>query len=391
MPKNFQRSRLGVGGWKLGVAAPLACAAAFAALSAQAPGRIATTPSALLASPVFFHGKQVALLGEVEPIGEQSRLQIPIDEADIRKRTAPQVFIFWKERPSDSGGEIRGEFWDLGRINSDDGRFTSYDFGQILEIATKGRWPGREEVFVIVGAVMVDAVLPATPTLRSLVLAPDRYDNRQITVSGRFRGRNLYGDLPGPLNKSKWDFVLQSADAAVWTSGLRPRGKNFDLDPGARVDTGRWLKVTGIVHADGPDAWIEAKSMELSSPSEATAVDVDVPATPKAPPPTVVFSAPIPEENAVERDTTVRIQFSWDMDGRSFRERVRVTYVPAQGQAPPPPEFTATYSQGSRALQIKFAGPLERFQTVKVELLEGIVAIDGQALQPWSLTFTTGS
>jgi hypothetical protein len=30
-------------------------------------------------------------------------------------------------------------------------------------------------------------------------------------------------------------------------------------------------------------------------------------------------------------------------------------------------------------------------QTLRVELLEGITAIDGQALEPWSLTFSTGS
>jgi hypothetical protein len=261
----------------------------------------------------------------------------------------------------------------------------------MLEAVTQGRWPAREELYVILGAVMVDSPLPPAPTLRALVLAPDRYNNREVTVSGRFRGRNLYGDLPGPLNKSKWDFVLQSADAALWTTGLRPRGRDFDLDPGARVDTGRWLKVTGIAHADGGNVWIEAKAMELSSPPNETQVDVAVPATPQAPPPTVVFSAPVPDEADVERNVVVRIQFSWDMDPKTFRDRIRVTYAPAQGATPPPPAFATSYNEGSRALQIKFTGRLERFQTVKIELLEGIAAVDGQALKPWTLTFTTGS
>jgi hypothetical protein len=255
----------------------------------------------------------------------------------------------------------------------------------------EGRWPGREELYVIVGAVIVESPLPPTPTLRSLVLAPERYDNREVSVVGRFRGRNLYGDLPGPLNKSKWDFVLQSADAAIWTSGLRPRGKNFDLDPSARVDTGRWLQVTGVVHAQGGGAWIEAKSIEISAPPNETPVDVDVPTTPKAPPPTVVFSAPVPDEADVERSVVVRIQFSWDMDAKTFRDRVRVTYAPTQGEAPAPPAFATSYNEGSRALQVKFTERLERFQTVKVELLDGIAAVDGQALKPWTLVFTTGS
>lgn len=358
---------------------------------AQVARRIATTPASLVSSPVFFHGKQIAVRGDVSSAGDQGRLQVPVDEADLKKRNTPQIFIFWKEQPSRTEGEIRGEFWDLGRINSDDGRFTTYDFKPMLEAVTQGRWPAREELYVILGAVMVDSPLPPAPTLRALVLAPERYNNREVSVSGRFRGRNLYGDLPGPLNKSKWDFVLQSADAAVWTSGLRPRGRDFDLDPGARVDTGRWLKVTGIARADGTNVWIEAKSMELSSPPEETQVDISVPATPQAPPPTVVFSAPVPDEADVERNAVVRIQFSWDMDAKSFRDRVRVTYAPAQGEAPPPPAFTTSYSEGSRALTIKFATRLERFQTVRVELQNGIVAVDGQALKPWSLTFTTGS
>ena len=383
---------LGVNGWKSAAFAAWLCLLTMQAEPvSQAARRIATTPSALIASPVFFHGKQVAVRGDVSNVGDQSRLHVPVDEADLKKRNTPQIVIFWKEPPAKTEGEIRGEFWDLGRINSDDGRFTSYDFKPMLEAMTQGRWPAREELYVILGAVMVDSPLPPAPTLRALVLAPDRYNNREVTVSGRFRGRNLYGDLPGPLNKSKWDFVLQSADAALWTTGLRPRGRDFDLDPGARVDTGRWLKVTGIAHADGANVWIEAKAMELSSPPNETQVDVAVPATPQAPPPTVVFSAPVPDETDVERNVVVRIQFSWDMDAKTFRDRIRASYAPAQGEALPPPAFAMSYNEGSRALQIKFTGRLERFQKVKIELLEGIAAVDGQALKPWTLTFTTGS
>jgi hypothetical protein len=319
-------------------------------------------------------------------------MQIAVDEAAFKRGSIPQVFVFWKEQPTRSEGEIRGEFWDLGRINSDDGRFAAYDFKSMLEVVTNGRWPSRDELFIIVGAVMVDAPLPATASLRSIALAPERYVNQEVTLAGRFRGRNLYGDLPGPLNKSRWDFVLQSADAAVWTSGLQPRGNGFELDPSRRADTGKFLTVTGTVRTEGNTVWIEAKSLALSEAPQDAPIDVTVTPVTKAPPPTVVFSAPVPDETAVERDTAVRIQFSWDMDGRSFRNRVRVTYV-ATPQGPPPdaPQFTATYNEGNRGLLIKFATPLEPFQTVRVDLLEGIAAADGQTLGPWSLTFSTGS
>jgi hypothetical protein len=58
--------------------------------------------------------------------------------------------------------------------------------------------------------------------------------------------------------------------------------------------------------------------------------------------------------------------------------------------APLPPPFTASYNDAAHAVEIRFEPPLERFQQVKVELLEGITALDGQPLKPWSLTFTTG-
>jgi hypothetical protein len=359
---------------------------------AQAPGRIATTPQNLLASPVFFHGKQIAVYAQIEQAGEQGRLQVAVDEAAFGRRAIPQVFVFWKEQPARSEGEIRGEFWDLGRINADDGRFAAYDFKPMLDVATKGRWPSRDELFVILGAVLVDSPLPPTASLRAIALAPDRYANREVTVTGRFRGRNLYGDLPGPLNKSRWDFVLQSADAAVWTSGRQPRGKGFDLDPGARVDTNKWLRVTGTVRIEGSAVWIDAAAIELSDAPEDTAVVVDMPPPPKPPPPSVVFSAPVADETGVELTTTIRVQFSWDMEGRSFRDHVRVTYVAVAGgpPAPAPPAFTASYNEGNRALVIRFEKPLEPYRTVRVELLEGITGVDGQPLAPWTLTFTTG-
>jgi hypothetical protein len=363
------------------------------AVLAQQPSRIATTPEALVASAVFFHGKRIAVRGKVIEAGDQGRLEVAVDEAVAAKRqTPPQLFIFWRERPTRSEGEIRGEFWDLGRVTKDDGRFATYDFARILETTTNGRWPSRDEIYVILGATIMDPTVPATPSLRAIVLDPNSYNNRAVNLSGRFRGRNLYGDLPSPLNKSKWDFVLQSADASIWISGLRPRGKGFDLDPGARVDTGRWVNVGGTVHVEGNTIWIDAKMIEQTAPVSDAPVEVEVAVVPKEPPPTVVFSAPVPDDTGVERNTTVRIQFSRDMDPKSFKDRVRAVYVPpAKGETPAPPVVATRYNPGNRALEIKFAAPLERFQTVKIELLEGITSTTGDPLQPWTLTFSVGS
>lgn len=346
--------------------------------AAQRSGRVATTPAALTAFPLFFHGKQIVVRSATSSTGELTRLT----------GTDKPVFVMWRERVSRTDGEIRGDFWDIGRLSPEDSRFVGVDFTPILEAAGQGRWPARDQIFVITGATFVDVPVPATPGIRAIALAPERFENRRVTLTGRFHGANLYGDLPQGLGKSKWDFVLHSADAAIWVSGVRPRGKDFDLNPAARVDTSRWLEVTGTVQREGPQIWIAADSIKLgTAPDEPVEVVV---AVPKEPPPRVIFSAPLQNDTDIERGAPIRIQFSRDMDGKSFRDRVRVSYAATESGTPALPAFAAAYLDGNRALEIKFKQPLERLLVVKVELLEGITAIDGQPLAPWTLTFTTG-
>lgn len=366
--------------------ATLIIAVSCAHVLAQPATRFVTTASSLRASPVFFHGKQIVVLGG---ISESAR-----DLVKLEPEAGAPIFLFFRDRPSRSTGEVRGEFWDLGRLTEGDSRFSSYDFKPVLEATTQGRWPGRDQVFVLLGVTVTESTLPDTPTLRSIVLAPERYEGKSVTISGRFRGRNLYADIATPLpGASKYDFVMQSADAAIWVGNLRPRGRGFELDPGARIDTRRWVEVTGIVRRDGGRAWIEGREIAQVSAPEETTAEVVVPLTPPEPPPTVVFTTPVPDEPDVEVRVLVRVQFSRDMDSRSFNNRVRITYMPpAQpgAQALPPPIYTSAYNIGTRGLEVKFAKPLEPFQTVKVELLEGISAITGDPLKPWSMVFMTG-
>ena len=220
------------------------CAAVHPA--AQRPGRTVTTAGALVASPVFFHGKRVAVRGAVTQSGELAQLA----------GTTRPIFVYWRERPTRSEGEIRGDFWDLGRMEDGDPRFTSYDFAPITAAVSNGRWPGRDRVFVILGASLVESPPQTDASLRAIALAPAQFENRGVTLVGRFRGRNLYGDLPQALGRGKWDFVLQSADAAIWVTGARPKGRGFELDPGARADTGKWVEVKGTVRREGELVWL---------------------------------------------------------------------------------------------------------------------------------------
>lgn len=335
--------------------------------------------------PVFFHGKQVAVRRDVEPAGSLVKLA----------NTAKPVFIEWAERPGvTSNSEIRGEFWDLGRLERNDPRLTGADVQAMLDAAANGQWPPRDQVFVILKATAIDSPLPDEPTLRAMALAPDKYVGKGVTATGRFHGANLFADLPSSAGtKGRWDFVIQSADAAIWVSGVRPRGKGFDLDINSRMDTGRWLEVAGTLRRDGPLPWIEGNSLATANAPSEEPVVVAAPPPPPEPAPQVIFSAPLQGDTDAERAEPIRLQFSRDMNGTSFRGRVRVSYTgPGQPGTPAqPPPVTIRYIEGTRALEIKPAAPLDRFREVKVDLLGGITsAIDNKALAPWSLTFTTG-
>jgi hypothetical protein len=78
------------------------------------------------------------------------------------------------------------------------------------------------------------------------------------------------------------------------------------------------------------------------------------------------------------------------MIDKSFGGRVRIHYGGATPPSVAPPNFTVTYNDGNRSIEIRFKDPLAQFQTVVIELQEGITAIDGQPLKPWTLKFMTG-
>ena len=92
----------------------------------------------------------------------------------------------------------------------------------------------------------------------ALLSAPSRFSHgdsrgRTSPSSGSSAGATCSAICRARPAKSRYDFVLRSADAAVWVTDLRPRGRGFDLSVEARVDTGRWLQVTGTVSQDrGP-------------------------------------------------------------------------------------------------------------------------------------------
>jgi hypothetical protein len=184
--------------------------------------------------------------------------------------------------------------------------------------------------------------------------------------------------------------VVQSADAAIWITGLRPKGKDFELDPSEHVDTGKWVEIKGTVQRDGTAVWVAGESIRLTTAPADGPVEVAAPPVPTEAPPSVIFSAPLPDDTDFPVGGRIKIQFSRDMKADTFRNRVRIHYGGAAGASLAPPGFTVNYNDGNRSIEIKFKDPLASSQVVVIELADGIVAIDGQPLKPWSLKFTTG-
>ena len=352
----------------------------------QAPGRRATTIEAIRQFPGFFNGQTVLVRGTLEEAAGRSTV--------VSGESRMPAFV--GDGVSGSGElELRGDVLDIGRLGPEDPRLTGRDLMQ-LGIGPADAWPRPGELLVLNVTSALPAAPLTAPSLRNIALAPDRYLDQRVTIQGQFRARNLFADLPQapPGADGRSDFVLRSADAALWVTGKEPRGRGFVFDTDSRLDTRRWLEVTGVVKADRGLVWIEAESLAETSPQAEAVAERTVEVAPPVPP-EVLFSVPTADETDVPLTVTVRIQFSRDIDPDTLQGRVRVGYSAQQAaergepQAPPI-QAELNYQVPRRVLEISFEGPLERFRTVTVELQEGILGTDGAALEPWSLTFSTG-
>jgi hypothetical protein len=51
--------------------------------------------------------------------------------------------------------------------------------------------------------------------VRAVVLRSEAFDGKPVTLRGRFRAQNLYGDVPAWPRQSQWDFVLPLAPTSI--------------------------------------------------------------------------------------------------------------------------------------------------------------------------------
>ncbi|MES1254192.1 MAG: Ig-like domain-containing protein, partial [Acidobacteriota bacterium] len=360
---------------------------------AQSSTRRSTNLAALAAYPNFYHLQPILLVGTLSQ-GQDGEFRLSDGATSIR--VVPQG------QAPDGVDEVRGQFWDLGRMKADDPRLAGYDLRTIFHVNPDGAWPRPGEVTAIMASAISPAAPlpgPPTPSIRAVVLDAPRFLDQPVTIVGQYQGRNLMGDLPDAPRISRYDFVVRSADAAIWVTNLRPKGKDargHDVELGldARIETGRWLRISGVVKQTRGLLWIDGQAGSLAlipPPAEEAPAAPEAPAhTPTAPAPEVVFSAPTADETDVALTARVRMQFSRDLDAKTLKGHIRVAYAPGVADtAPPPPvEFAAEYLPANRVVELKFAKPLERFRTVTVEIVDGLLGTDQQPVRPWKLTFS---
>lgn len=221
--------------------------------------------------------------------------------------------------------------------------------------------------------------------LEALVRDPGRQEGKTVSVVGKFRGRNLYGDLPLRSQRDSADWVIKDDLFAVWVSGRKPKGDGFELDAGLKRDTNKWLQVVGKVVTRGGVVYLQAMHVAITTEPRPAAEVKPPPPPPERPkvPPIIVFALPLDGEVEVPRNSRFTVQFSKDMDETTFKGRVVLRYT---GPIRPGDRvFDAVrlgYDGGRRALLIDPGDNLLPGRVVELLLLPGIVDIDGLELAP---------
>lgn len=101
-------------------------------------------------------------------------------------------------------------------------------------------------------------------TAGDVLADPQAYVGKSVRLVGRFRGRNLYSDLPDASRRSPSDWVLHDGEHAVWVCGKSPRGKGWSLDLDSKSDTARWLEVTGKAEVVAGIPYVRASKVALT-------------------------------------------------------------------------------------------------------------------------------
>lgn len=220
-------------------------------------------------------------------------------------------------------------------------------------------------------------------TLEELVTRSGRWDGRVVRVVGKFRGKNLFGDLPAKSERNSGDWVIKDDLYAVWVTGRKPKGDGWELDASLKRDSGKWIEVVGRVETKGGVSYLRALELALVGPPRPAAVVQPPSPPPERPklPPVIVFSLPLDGEADLPSNASFAVQFSKDMEEASFKGRVLLRYAGATRPGDRPFDgLSISYDGGRRTLLVDPRDRLRRGRALELVLLSGIVDLDGLPL-----------
>src|SRR5690349_6678961 len=119
-----------------------------ASLSAQTNVRRTTNLAALSGHPAFYHLRQISVIGQVK-LEDSGELRVTTDGISMH--------VISKGPAPDGLDEIRGEFWDLGRLGADNPKLAGYDLKSTFKIDPEGAWPRPGQVLAIVASAVTAA------------------------------------------------------------------------------------------------------------------------------------------------------------------------------------------------------------------------------------------
>lgn len=323
-------------------------------------------------NPESYNGRAVRVKGRIGMLGIGGD-SFELGEAGARVTIVPIRRGMNEEQLMNLGGqtvEVTGLF-NAASVQSGAGGAVQGGIGVIQF----WRWAGPPE--------KVNKDKAAIVTLEQLVSRAGKMDGQLVRVVGKFRGRNLFADLPSRSMRTANDWVIKDSLFAVWVTNKKPKGDGFELDPSIRRDSNRWIEVIGRPATRNGVVIIDAAQVTLTQPPTPKADAAPPPPPPDRPkvPPVIVFSLPLDGESDFDFSGRITVQFNNDMDEDSFKGRVGLRYEgPALPGDPGFESMRVSYNPGSKALIVDPGAPILRGRVLDLVLLTGIVDIDGQPL-----------
>jgi hypothetical protein len=313
----------------------------------------------LLGAPGRFVGHAVRTTGRLRAVDAGSFVfDLMLGQDRVRLRLEPEAKAVLVRRAAGWEGravEVDGLFFRDAGPNASAFVIRAWHVRALDEPASRAERPAAAAPLV---------------SLEDLVYARGRYDTRLVRVRGAYRGPNRHRDLPEQTRRGGNDWVLKDGYFAAWVAGHEPRGEGWDAVEvlGVPATTGGVVRIAAR-EVDAAPALGGSAGAPLAAPRDTGAESVS---------PRVVFAYPVPGE-PLRRAGHMLIQFSKPLDPGSLEGRVRVRYP---GAASPVLRVLQEYRDRDRTLVVTPQPPPPAGAEVVVELLEGIIDVDGRALAP---------